>query len=300
MRFLVGVRITILGSILVIGAGCTSPEAAINEGYGEYVLVPSGEFLMGDNFDEGHADEIPVQSVFVDGFYISRHKATNADYRRFIEAGGYTNEAYWQLGGFGESGDAPDYWEDTRYWGGGLEGNDAHPVVGVSWFEANAYCSWLSIETGAVFRLPTEAEFEKAARGTEQPRYPWGNSIDPSCASFDSGEPRETLRLTPVGFFNGEVRGDLQTKDSVSPYGAYDMAGNTSEWCSDWYGRDYYTNSPVANPKGPSSGVSRVLRGGGYIDSAYYQRSASRHRKGAHFKSNKASFRCVREVGEGS
>ncbi|MCW8985369.1 MAG: formylglycine-generating enzyme family protein [Thermoanaerobaculales bacterium] len=285
---------------VVIGlAGCGSPDTVVDEGYGEFLLVPSGEFLMGDNFDEGHSDEIPVHAVDLDGFYIARHKTTNAAYKRFMDAGGYRTAGYWQAGGFGECGEAPDFWSDADRRGGGIAGNGQYPVVGVSWFEAAAYCSWLSAETGALYRLPTEAEFEKAARGLGQTRYPWGNEIDPSYASFDSGEPRDSLRLTPVGYFNGEVRGGLRTNDNASPFGAYDMAGNTSEWCSDWYGRDYYSRSPASNPKGPDSGVSRVLRSAGYIDSGYYQRSASRHKRGAHLKGHSTGFRCVREIGEG-
>jgi formylglycine-generating enzyme required for sulfatase activity len=271
----------------------------VDDGYGEFLLVPTGEFLMGDNFDEGNSDEIPVHPVFLDAYYIGKHKVTNEAFGQFMEAGGYLMEAFWEAGGFGEHGEAPDHWLDAAHWGGAVPGNEHYPVVGVSWFEAAAYCSWLSAETGSTYRLPTEAEWEKAARGLGQPRYPWGDGIDPSLASYDSGEPRDQLRLTPVGFFDGQEREGLRTSDNSSPYGAYDMAGNTSEWCLDWYDRAYYSSSPRENPRGPDSGSSRVLRGGGYVDSAYYQRASGRHKMGAHFKSYKASFRCVREVASG-
>jgi formylglycine-generating enzyme required for sulfatase activity len=254
---------------------------------------------MGDNFDEGHSDEIPVHAVHLDGFSIARTKTTNADFSRFIAARGYHTADYWQAGGFGEHGEAPDFWSDPAHRGGAIAGNERYPVVGVSWFEAAAYCAWLSAETGATYRLPTEAEFEKASRGLDQRRYPWGDEIDPSFTSFDSGQPRDTLHLTPVGFFNGELRDGFQTRDNASPFGAYDMAGNTSEWCADWYSRDSYSSSPTSNPHGPDSGVSRVLRSAGYMDSAYYQRSASRHKKGPHLKSHATSFRCVRELDGG-
>lgn len=279
--------------------GCGSQPGAVDEGFGEFVLVPSGDFLMGDNFDEGHSDEIPVHAVYLDGYYIARHKTTNAAFKRFLDSGGYQTADHWQAGGFGEYGEAPEFWSDADRWGGGITGNDEYPVVGVSWFEAAAFCSWLSRETGSLYRLPTEAEFEKAARGPSRSRFPWGDEIDPSYTSFDSGESRDALHLTPVGFFNGEVRGVLQTNDNASDLGACDMAGNTSEWCSDWYGMDYYSHSPTSNPQGPDSGSSRVLRSAGYGDSAYYQRSASRHKKGAHVKSDRTSFRCVREAEEG-
>ncbi len=276
-------------------SGCEPGLRTVDDGYGEYVFVPAGEFLMGDNFDEGNSDEIPVHSVYLDAYYIGKQKVTNAAYRRFIDASGYRQVGLWQDGGFGEHGGAPDHWFEPEHHGGGVAGNDDYPVVGVSWYEAAAYCSWLSDTTGARYRLPTEAEWEKAARGTDQRRYPWGNDIDASYASYDSGEPRASLRLTPVGFFDGTTRGGRATRDNSSPYGAYDMAGNTSEWCWDWYDRAYYLRSPTTNPTGPDSGTSRVLRGGGYVDSGYYQRSAGRHKLGAHFKSYKASFRCVRE-----
>jgi formylglycine-generating enzyme required for sulfatase activity len=207
--------------------------------------------------------------------------------------------AFWGAGGWGEHGEAPDHWFDPEQWGGSIQGHEDYPVVGVSWFEAVAYCSWLSARTGEGYRLPTEAEWEKAARATNQTRYPWGDEIDPTYASYDAGEPRGELRLTPVGFFKGELREGRTTRNNASPFGAYDMAGNTSEWCWDWYGMDYYGESPRENPQGPETGTSRVLRGGGYVDSGYYQRAAGRHKMGAHFKSYKAGFRCVREWGPG-
>ena len=116
--------------VLAIGlTGCGSPGTTVDEGYGEFVLVPPGEFLMGDNFDEGHSDEIPVHTVDLDGFYIARHKTTNAAFKRFMDAGGYQTTAYWQAGGFGEHGEAPDFWSDSDRWGGGITGNDDYPVV---------------------------------------------------------------------------------------------------------------------------------------------------------------------------
>ena len=289
----------VLPLVSTAAQGCQPLPGTVDEGYGEHLLVPAGEFLMGDNFDEGNADEIPVHSVHLDAYYVGKHKVSNGAFQEFLEDGGYQDPSHWTHGGFGEHGEAPDHWRDEEHWGGGIPGNENYPVVGVSWFEAAAYCSWVSARTGAPYRLPTEAEWEKAARGTAQTRYPWGNQIDSTYASYDWGQPRENLRLTPVGYFNGEVRDGLATSDNASPYGAYDMAGNTSEWCWDWYDRAYYEGSPRENPRGPEGGASRVLRGGGYVDSGYYQRSAGRSKMGAHFKSYKASFRCVRDAGPG-
>ena len=279
--------------------GCVGPPQVVNDGHGDFLLVPEGEFLMGDNFHEGNSDEIPVHPVFLDSYYIGKHKVTNRDFQAFMDDGGYEAADLWNAGGFGEHGPTPDHWLDEGLQGGGVAGNEDYPVVGVSWFEAAAYCAWLGRETGETYRLPTEAEWEKAARGTTQSRYPWGDRIDRTYASYDAGEPRNELALTPVGYFNGEVRDGEVTSDNSSPYGAFDMAGNTSEWCLDWYGRDYYRRSPRENPTGPATGTSRVLRGGGYVDSGYYQRAAGRHKMGAHFKSYKAGLRCVREPGSG-
>ncbi|MFC1564979.1 formylglycine-generating enzyme family protein [candidate division KSB1 bacterium] len=282
--------------VILLFLGCSGVPPVANDGYGEYVLVPAGEFQMGDNFNEGNSDEIPVHTVFLDEYYIGKNKVTNSEYMKFINDGGYEDPEFWSAGGFGEYGSEPEYWNNYKYRGGGIAGNENLPVIGVSWFEAAAYCSWLSAQTGQTYRLPTEAEWEKAARGTLQHRYPWGNEIDRHHANYDYGGNREGYSLSPCGYYNGITYGDFRTNDNASPYGAYDMAGNISEWCNDWYDHKYYSYSPEKNPMGPDSGSSRVLRCGGYVDSAYYQRAASRHKMGAHYKSYKSGFRCVREI----
>jgi iron(II)-dependent oxidoreductase len=279
-----------------LNLGCQGPPEIVDDGYGEYVLIPAGEFQMGDNFDEGNSDEIPVHPVMLDAFYVAKYKVTNGEYSRFIEDGGYAESQYWSAGGFGEYGASPDHWVDSAYRGGGRAGNDLYPVVGVSWHEAMAYASWLSVKTGERYRLPTEAEWEKAARGSRQTRYPWGNDIDSSHASYDWGQPRGAMTLSPSGFYDGTTHDGIQTSSNASPFGVFDMAGNTSEWCLDWYDRAYYLRSPTVSPAGPDTGTNRVLRGGGYVDSGYYQRSTGRHKRGAHLKSYKVGFRCVREL----
>jgi formylglycine-generating enzyme required for sulfatase activity len=276
-------------------AGGQPPQEALNEGFGDYFLVPSGEFLMGDNFAEGDPDEVPVHPVFLDAFYIARNKVTNAEYSRFLEAGGYTNPAFWKAGGFGEYGDGPRYWNNDQYHGGGTADGNRFPVVGVSWFEASAFCSWIASDTGARYRLPTEAEWEKAARGTDQRRFPWGQEIDGSYANFEfSGGPFEP-GLTPVGFYDGSVKEGFATALNESPYGAREMTGNVWEWCSDWYDGSYYSGSPTENPTGPDSGSSRVLRGGGWVDSHYYHRAANRNSSFPENRNPIQGFRCVRE-----
>lgn len=244
----------------------------INDGYDDYVLVPGGEFKMGDNFNEGDFDEKPVHTVYLSVYYIGKYEVKNTEYKKFIEDRGYTTQSYWTSGGFGQYGSQPYCWINSQYRGGGISGNENFPVVGISWYEAMAYCNWLSAKTGKIFRLPTEAEWEKAARGDDtknstlrhQRRYPWGDNFDGSYANYwYSGDPYDN-GLTPVGYYDGTTHGNFVTYNNASPYGAYDMTGNVWEWCSDWYSDNYYSRSHINNPTGTSSGSSRVIRGGSW------------------------------------
>ncbi|MEE9273900.1 MAG: SUMF1/EgtB/PvdO family nonheme iron enzyme [bacterium] len=197
-------------------------------------LVPAGEFLMGS--DAGWARERPRRRVYLDAFYIDKYPVTNARYRA---AGGRPNRKV--SPGFAGPG---------------------QPVVGVKWHEAKDYCVW------AGKRLPTEAEWEKAARGTDGRKYPWGDAWDPAKLIYmeNSGE-----RLHPA---------KRSYNTNVSPYGAVDMTGNVFGWVQDWYAGDYYRRAPSRNPKGPASGRRRVIRGGSWFTSgAWHSRAA--HRLGA-------------------
>ena len=188
------------------------------------VYVPAGEFLMGSVAGEGADNEHQQHPVYLDGYWIDRTEVTNGEYRRCQEAGACTQPGNWTYSAFNQ--------EDQ-------------PVVGVNWNQARLYCEW----AGA--RLPTEAEWEKAARGTDGRRYPWGN------------EEVNCLRANYYGCANGPLPvGSKPT--GASPYGALDMAGNASEWVADWYDAGYYARSPERNPPGPDSGDRRVVRGGSW------------------------------------
>jgi formylglycine-generating enzyme required for sulfatase activity len=200
------------------------------------VKVEAGEFTMGG---KRYDDEQPIHRVDLDAFMIGKYPVTNEEFKAFIEDGGYTEKEFWTDAGWEwkekNQISAPRFWHDVKW------NRPNFPVVGVSWFEAMAYANWLSKKTGKNHRLPTEAQWEKAARGTDAREYPWAKEFnEDNCNSVECGLDR----TSPVGIFpNGE-----------SPYGCMDMAGNVWEWCSDWYKDDFYKESPVKNPTGPSTG----------------------------------------------
>lgn len=283
-------------ALLAAAAALSSPPAApttVNDGHGDYVYVPAGAFRMGDNFGDGDARERPVHTVELDAFYIAKYEMTNGEWKRFLNDAGYEDPQYWP-GKRPVPKDQSPYWNDPRNHGGGTANSDDFPVISVNWDAAVAYCNWLSAKTGKKYRLPTEAEWEKAARGVDQRRYPWGNSIDSSYANFVGTESFDTVR--PIGFFDGKAHEGFATHDNASPYGAMDMAGNVMEWCSDWYGRDYYSVSPRKNPKGPATGAYRVLRGGTFFMEPFELRSYARTAAWPSFQAHRmVGFRAVRE-----
>jgi formylglycine-generating enzyme required for sulfatase activity len=220
----------------------------------------------------------PVQDFYVEGFYIDRYEVSNAKYKAFIDAGGYTTEAYWNPAGWAWNvarGNAVfGGWYSIDFHGGGIAGNEQFPVCDISWFEADAYCRW------AGGRLPTEAEWEKAAKGgcethgdsgqcdaSDTPTYPWGEGLTGPQANYSgSGDPYEGFDgyTTPVGYYDGSNHSGYQTIDSPSPYGLYDVVGNVFEWCSTmlmpypYNPNDGRESPPVSARELPG----RVLRGG--------------------------------------
>ena len=219
------------------------PDYDIRELGIHWVRISEGEFMMGDNFNEGEADERPVHPVYLDEYYISRYEITFEQFGKFCQERNVTLPL-------------------DEGWGKG-----SRPVVMVKWYMANSFCSWLSKKTGKDIHLPTEAQWEKAARGTDQRRYPWGDTA-PNCslANYCCKD-----RTDPVG----------SHPSGVSPYGVHDMAGNAAEWCNDYYDGSYYLSSPYRNPVGPYKNNSyfntRVVRGGSWdCNSALTPRSADR------------------------
>lgn len=223
-------------------------------------LIPAGEFVMG--CDEGCGifqfpcdDSKPAHTVYLDAFYMDIHEVTNAQYEQFMDATGHTGPLYWDDSGY----NAPD-----------------QPVVGVDWFDAVAYAAW------AGKRLPTEAEWEKAARGgLTGVTFPWSGSINCNHDNFGGCNYLPTPVMTHIP--NG--------------YGLYEIGGNVREWCSDWYDPGYYATSPEENPRGPDSGTRRVIRGGAFPDNGDHMLTHVRiHHSEPSYKANSNGFRCVQSA----
>lgn len=255
-----------------------------NDGFGEMILIPAGSFKMGDNFGDGESRERPVHTVDLDAFYIAKFEVTNADWRKFRDDPGYNDPKFWPEGRVMPKDQIP-YWTQANNHGGATPGSDKFPVIGVNWDAATAYCNWLSAKSGKKYRLPTEAEWEKAARGTKQTRFPWGNEITHEYANYVGKQQFDTV-MEAGSFPKG-----------ASPYGVMDMAGNVMEWCSDWYSRDYYQTSPKKNPKGPATGAYRVLRGPGFFFEALDNRSYARSGAWPSFQAYRmVGFRVARDL----
>jgi formylglycine-generating enzyme len=222
----------------------------------EMVTILEGDFLMG--CDTGGENEMPVHRVWVGAFAIAKHVVTYRDYDAFLTA---TNHVL------------PLHWNDSKFQ------HPNQPVVAVRWFDAVAYCDWLSEVTGEVYRLPTEAEREKASRGgLEGLAYPWGDDLP-----TDHHGGRDTS-LDAVGLY--EPNG----------YGLYDMSGGVHEWCADYYDPSYYAISPEHNPQGPEFGERRVARGGSWRHNVRYTRCAARSSLAPDKQFSDFGFRCVMTV----
>ncbi len=223
------------------------------------VRIPEGWFHMGS--ETGQDNERPVHRVWVDAFELAICQVTNADYGRFLSA---------------TSHGKPLHWDDANF------DHPQQPVVAVSWFDTAAYCEWLSRVTGHRYRLPTEAEWERAARGGVEGRnFPWGDEPPQSRPQYDR---RWKTGPEPVG------------GAPPNGYGLLDIAENVHEWCADWYAPDYYGSSPERNPQGPVEGKRRASRGGSWRHHIKIARCAARSSIPPEFKYADYGFRVARSV----
>ncbi len=279
----------------VLCSGCAEDErhvlaATLTNSIGmELRLVPAGSFRMGTPQDEpGRLDnEGPAHAVRITrAFYLGTTEVTNGQIQAFVDATGYRTDAERDAaGGFGIDFETAEVQQDARVtWRApgfpGFEPGPAHPAVLLSWQDAEAFCRWLSEQEGRTYRLPTEAEWEYAARAGTRSAYATGNAprslrgqaniADATlhaavpaaswCEAWDDGH----AFLAPVGSY------------PANAWGLHDMHGNVWEWCADWYAKDYYARSPSADPPGPKRGRFRAIRGGGWFNAAAQQRSAQR------------------------
>jgi formylglycine-generating enzyme required for sulfatase activity len=218
------------------------------------LIVPAGSFVMGDDVAS------PLREVYLDSFYIDKHEVTISRYADFLKATG---------------GARPLGWEESNLHNGG-----ALPVVGVDWHDADAYCRW------AGKRLPTESEWEKAARGGDGRSYPWGND-EPTVARANFGKSMDGPYKGGLAPVEGHAAGK-------SPHGAYDLAGNAAEWVSDWFAADF-VRGEVRNPKGPENGMAKVIRGGGWYDPPERLNSSRRMHASPATRAGDVGFRCAKD-----
>ena len=233
----------------------------------EMVFIPEGEFTMGADssnlsipksdagaYVDSTFDDQPVHKVYLDNYWIDKYEVTNNQYAKCVNAGVCK-----------EPGNN-EYYSNSLY--------AQHPVVYVDWYDAQNYCTWVER------RLPSEAEWEKAARGIDERNFPWGNDTpDENLLNFDGNMHGTTI----VGSY----------PEGASPYGVLDMAGNVWEWCSDWYDHEYYQYSPKENPKGPEDGDYKVMRGGSYLSGSAFLRSSLRDAIPPYASTASSGFRCV-------
>ena len=276
-KFISFYRYFILFLLTITVSGCLSYVSKIND---EMVLVPEGLFIMGFNIDNieewGDTDEEPVHKIFLKSYYIDRYEVNASKFSKFLNLHKNKAPLYFETGS-GVTIEKIDNLFRPRL------GLNNYPANRISWYGANAYCRSVNK------RLPTEAEWEKAARGTGARLFPWGDE-------FPSNN-RATFRRK----FNILGFKALESVDSMpkgrSPYGAHHMAGNVWEWVNDWYQDSYYEVSPSSNPKGPESGTSKVLRGGNWYYKAYYMRTTYRFNDKPDVFKNWQGFRCAQNLG---
>jgi formylglycine-generating enzyme required for sulfatase activity len=236
----------------------TAPARATSEAnQPRLVRIPEGWFTMG--CEDGRDDEKPARRVWVDGFELGIYQVTRSEYRDFLAATGHP---------------IPPFWHDPHFQ------DPRQPVVGPSWYDAVAYCQWLSGASARRYRLPTEAEWERAAQGgADDAVYPWGQAAPETLPNYSS---RWTAGPEPVGLY------------APNPFGLFNMCDNVHEWCADWYDARYYESAAARNPQGPPNGTRRASRGGSWRHHVKVSRCAARSSIPPEFKYADYGFRLAR------
>jgi formylglycine-generating enzyme len=246
------------------------PSELVGKDGAPMILVPAGSFPMGvpKGDRDGGRDEYPRHEVMLDNYYIDTYEVTHGRYAEFVKATGHRTP------------ENPKYPKRTLWSDHLSDSLSERPVINVDWQDADAYCRW------AGKRLPTEAEWEKAARGTDDRRFPWGN-VEPTHKHLNFNQQWQGEKtLMPVGSYEA----------GKSPFGAYDMAGNVWEWVADWYDPLYYEKSPMVNPKGPDSGTYKVLRSSGWSVETPLVRLFTRVKSDPTNRNDSTGFRCAADA----
>jgi len=243
------------------------------------IFIPEGSFTMGFKIDNDHVwgdmDEEPVHQVTLSSYWIDKYEVTSSNFSKFLNENKNEAHRFIEI-----TPSVTVQFDDNVYQP--REGLENYPVNRVSWFGADAYCKWKEK------RLPTEAEWEKAARGTDQRIFPWGNEFP------DNSRVTFRRKFSEKGFQVMEpVKG---MKNGISPFGVHQMAGNVWEWVSDWFDATAYQDENRIDPKGPESGISKVLRGGNWYYKAYYMRTTYRFNERPDIFKVWQGFRCAREA----
>lgn len=282
--------------LIIFGLSSSVRGAEISS---EMAFIPPGEFTMGTpEGSDGFPDEHPERRVYLSGYLIDRFEVTNHAYAAFVHATGHRAPE--------NSNQAATLWANNQP----VPGIEQHPVVNVSWDDAATYCRWVGK------RLPTEAEWEKAARGTNSWRYPWGNEWDFTMANSASYWAQRTIEFTSgtdwdAFWVKGDgariakekgIQGEVLTMPvdsfprSVSPYGLFGMAGNAAEWVQDWYDPNYYPMALLSDPSGPSRGAIKAMRGGSWLKPARSLRTSDRDWGTMDSRPSGTGFRCAKDA----
>ncbi|MEW6544259.1 MAG: formylglycine-generating enzyme family protein [Nitrospirota bacterium] len=267
---------SLLSLLLLVAAplaatAASLPQVIAGRDGAPMVLVPAGPFQMGvpAGDRDGGRDEYPRHEVVLDNFYIDKFEVTNGRYLEFVRATGHRAPQH-------PKDPSRNLWQGNRM----PESVADRPVINVDWHDADAYCRW------AGKRLPTEAEWEKAARGSDGRRFPWGN-VEPTHKHLNYNQRWIGEKtLMPVGSYEA----------GKSPYGAYDMAGNVWEWVADWYDPLYYEKSPAKDPKGPETGTHKVIRSSGWQVETPMVRIFTRVKSDPLDRNDSTGFRCTKDA----